>query len=306
MNRKVGIIGCGVIGRGWIMLFARSGYQVSIFDASAAAVDDALARVRLSLGELEASGWTDAAASFARIGKASSLEQAVENACYVQESVTEDAGIKREVFTKMDRCAAADVPLASSCSSIPPSTFLDQLPGRERCIVAHPFSPPHLIPVVEIVPSPWNSQSLIHHVCTLLRGIGQSPVLVNKELPGYVANRLQAAVVNEAMYLVAQGVVSPRDLDRCMRSGLGLRWAFMGPFETMDLNAPGGFMDYATKFGCAYQAMGRDLKVGEPWRREALELVEKWRRSETPSEELPARQAWRDEMLIRLRALVDR
>lgn len=306
MTRKVGIIGCGVIGRGWIILFARSGYEVSVFDRDAAAVDEALNRVRTSLHELEALGWLDAADCFARVGKADTLEQGVKGACYVQESVTEDAGVKSGVFREMDRFAPADVPLGSSCSSIPPSEFLEEIPGRQRCIVAHPFSPPHLVPVVEIVPTSWTSQSVIDRVCRLLKETGQHPVLVNKEVPGYVVNRLQAAVVNEAMYLVGQGVISPVDLDRCMRSGLGLRWAFMGPFETMDLNARGGFMDYATKFGFAYEAMGRELKVSEPWRRETLEMIERWRRSEAPAEELPRRQAWRDEMLVRLRALVDR
>lgn len=305
MSEKVGIIGCGVIGRGWSMLFAKAGYQVSIFDADAAVVDHALEQVRRSLDELEALGWADADACFARIGKADTLEQAVDNACYVQESVTEDARVKLGVFMEMDRYAPAGIPLASSCSSIPPSAFLEKVPGRPRCIVAHPLSPPHLIPLVEIVPTPWNLPPFIEQVCALLREIGQSPVLVSKEVPGYVANRLQTAVVNEAIYLIDQGVISPSDLDRCLRNGLGLRWAFMGPFETMDMNAPGGFIDYATKFGFAYEAMGRELKVSEPWCRNTLELIEQWRRAESPLEELPARQKWRDKMLLRLRALVD-
>ncbi len=306
MTGKIAIVGSGVIGRGWIILFAKAGYDVHVFDTMPGAVSAALERVHASLHDLEQLDYVnDADAVFARIEQSDTLEKALADSCYVQESVTEDAAVKEQVFSAMDRCAPAGIPLASSCSAIPPTTFLQNIAGRERCIVAHPFNPPHLMPIVEIVTTPWNSKSIITRVCTLMEEIGQSPAVIEKEIPGYVVNRLQAAVVNEAIHLVDEGVISPRDLDRCMRSGLGLRWAFMGPFETMELNAPEGFLDYASKFGHAYQEMGTQLKVDKPWRQETLQQIENWRRSETTIEEVPARQAWRDRMLLRLRALVE-
>lgn len=306
MEKKVGIVGSGVIGRGWIILFAKAGYDVSVFDTMSAAVDAALEQVRSSLHDLEKIQYlSDATEVFTRVQKASCLEDALADTCYVQESVTEDPAVKEQLFVKMDKCAPEGIPLASSSSAIPPSTFLKNVSGRERCIVSHPFNPPHLIPIVEVVTTLWNSQSIIDQVCALMEEIGQSPVVIRKEIPGHVVSRLQVAVVNEAIQLVDEGVISPRDLDRCMRNGLGLRWALMGPFETMELNAPKGFLDYATKFGQTYKEIGGDLKVDKPWRQNTLQEIENWRRSESTIEKIPERQAWRDKMLVRLRALVD-
>ncbi len=305
MTKKVGIVGCGVIGRGWIILFARAGYDVHVFDTMPGAVEEAIKRVRNSLIDLQELDYvSDVETALANIHQAESLEEAVAGSFYVQESVTEDARIKEKVFTEMDECASADALLASSCSAIPPTVFLQHIRGRERCIIAHPFSPPHLIPVVEVVTTPWNSEEVIEQVCQLQEQIGQSPVVIRKETPGFVVNRLQAAVVNEAMHLVDEGIISPRDLDKCMSDGLGLRWAFMGPFQTMELNAPKGFLDYATKFGAAYQTMGEALQVAKPWRRQTLEKIEAWRRSETTIEAIPGQQNWRDRMLLNLRRLV--
>lgn len=306
MTEKIGIVGSGVIGQGWMILFAKAGYGVHVFDSMPGAVDAALDQVHTSLVNLEKLDYVaDAEAVYSRMQKCASLEDAVSDTCYVQESVTEDADVKHEVFTELDKYAPADIPLASSCSAIPPRAFLEKIASRERCIVAHPASPPHLVRMVEVVTTPWNSRSFVDHVCFLLEKIGQSPVVIDKAVPGYVANRLQSALVNEAMYLVDEGVISPADLDRCMKNGLGMRWAFMGPFETMELNAPKGFLDYATKFGPAYQALGAELQLGRPWRQETLAKIENWRRTESTIEELSSRRAWRDRMLLRVRALVE-
>jgi L-gulonate 3-dehydrogenase len=306
MTRKIGIVGSGVIGRGWIILFARAGYDVHVFDATSGAVNDALQRVQRALVDLQKLDYVrDAEAVFANIHKVKSIEEAVSGSIYVQESVTEDTGVKTKVFLEMDEYASPDTILASSCSAIPPTDFLHNIGGRERCIVAHPFNPPHLMPIVEVVTTTWNTEVVIEQVCALLEDIGQSPAVIRKEVPGYVVNRLQAAVVNEAIHLVDEGVISPKDLDKCMRSGLGLRWAFMGPFQTMELNAPRGFLDYATKFGHAYQTLGAKLRVDKPWRRETLEKIEAWRRSETTIDEIPEQQNWRDRMLLRIRRVIE-
>jgi L-gulonate 3-dehydrogenase len=126
------------------------------------------------------------------------------------------------------------------------------------------------------------------------------PALLKKEIPGFVMNRLQAGVVCEAMHLVAEGVMSPEDIDKVMRHSLGLRWSFMGPFETMDLNAPAGFKDYATRYGTSYEAMGRALGVAAPWQAATVDTVEADRRRRVPAEEVGERQAWRDRRLMAL------
>ena len=129
----------------------------------------------------------------------------------------------------------------------------------------------------------------------VLASIGQVPVIIEKEIEGFVMNRLQAAVINEAMALVANGVISPAGLDAVMKHSLGLRWSMMGPFETMDLNAPSGFLDYATPLRPSLRRRSAaSLTVAEHWQPDAIRRIEAWRRAATPSEDLGARMRWRD------------
>lgn len=303
---RAAIVGTGLIGRGWAAAFARAGWDVRLWDREPGAAAAARTAVGLSLKDLEAAGLVaDAARAVAAVEVAPSLEQALDGVDYVQESVPESVDVKRSVFERLDAAAPAGIPLGSSSSTIAGSRFLAAIPGRGRCIVAHPANPPHLMPVVEVVPSPWHEEAFVTRTCALLSSIGQVPVLVRKEIEGFVMNRLQTAVVNEAVSLVAHGVIDPADLDKVMKHSLGLRWAFMGPFETMDLNAPNGFQDYAARYGRYYQAMGRDLGVAEPWPDEALDRIEESRRAETPRDAVGDRMRWRDQALMRLLALKD-
>lgn len=301
----IGIVGTGVIGRGWAVVFARAGYDVRLYDAAPGAADAARDAVADTLGPLETAGHVQGLdAILGRLTPVATLAEAVKGATYVQESIVEDPAAKATIFREMDAVADADTILASSCSSLPPSGFLKDVPGNNRCLVAHPFNPAYLMPLVELVPSAWTSETTIEHTRDFLKSLGQVPVVVRKEVDGYVGNRLQAAVVNEAMYLVGQGVISPSDLDATLRWGLGLRWALMGPFETMDLNADQGIGEYMAKFGHAYQSMGAVLGVREPWTPEAIEQVAASRRRDVPVENLPARRRWRDHMLFETRALM--
>ncbi len=303
---RVAIIGAGLIGRGWAAAFARAGWEVRLWDSQSGAAEAALVAVKQSLGDMADAGLVaDARHAAAGVHVVKTLEQAVADADYVQESVPETLDVKRAVFELIDAAAPDGVPVGSSSSTIAGSLFLSDLPGRSRCIVAHPANPPHLMPVVEIVPSPWHDAGFVSRTCDLLESIGQVPVVVRKEIEGFVMNRLQTAVVNEAVALVAQGVIDPADLDKVMKHSLGLRWALIGPFETMDLNAPNGFQDYATRYGRYYQAMGRDLSVADPWPSEALERIEDSRRAVTPRETVGERMRWRDKALMRLLVLKD-
>ena len=300
MAAKVALIGSGLIGRGWAIVFARAGYDVALYDAEPAALDTAFASIEVSLADLEAMEMIASAAHVrGRMATASSLAEALDGAVYAQESVFEDQDVKHQVFLEMDAAAAADVVLGSSCSAIPGSRFLD-VAGRHRCLIAHPVSPPYLVPLVELVPTPWTSAETVARCRRLMEEVGQVPILVNQEVYGFVLNRLQAALVNEAMALVDHGVASPDDVDKSIRDGLGVRWCFMGPFETMDLNADGGFVDYTGRYGGSYQAMGAELEVDRPWSQAALETIEEARRALTPGQSVPERQAWRDRRLMAL------
>jgi 3-hydroxyacyl-CoA dehydrogenase len=305
MNGVVALVGCGLIGRGWMMLFANAGYEVRAYDAGAQARELALSAVKANLELLERERMIESAADLlGRVRFCSSMAEAVDGAGYVQESVPESREAKQEVFSELGRLTRSDAILASSCSSIPPAQFLENVDHPERCLIAHPFSPPHLIPLVELVPSRRTSEATLRRTASLLRELGQAPVLINKPVVGFAVNRLQAAVINEALSLVADGVIAPEDVDLCMSQGLGLRWAFIGPFETMELNAPKGFLDYATKFAGTYRSILDTMNLDRPWSQEALERVESWRRAELPTEaDVTERRLWRDHNLMKLAQL---
>src|SRR6185312_197825 len=293
--KAVAIVGSGLIGRGWAIVFARAGYETRLFDSDG------------SLRDLESAQLIRSAAEVGRhLRPCQTLAEALDGAVYAQESVPENRDIKHRVFTEMDALAGPDAVLGSSCSAIPGSRFLADQPGRARCLIAHPANPPHLLPVVELVPTPWTAAASLERCRALMDEVGQVPVVLHKEIDGFVMNRMQAAVVNEAMALVAAGVMDPEDIDKTMRFSIGMRWSFMGPFETMELNAPAGFLDYARRYGASYAAISRDLKVAEPWSEEAMQRIEAARRARLPKERVADRQAWRDRYLMALRGLMTR
>lgn len=300
--QRIGLIGAGLIGRGWAVVFARAGHEVLLWDRRGEATEAALAAVTRSLDDMATEGLLRESPSVVRgrVRAAHTLEEAVRTAAYVQESVTEDRQVKAAVFTELDHAAPRDAVLASSASAIPASQFTEDLAGRSRCIVAHPANPPHVMPVVELVPAPWTQDAVVRRTSDILGAAGQVPVVLHREIPGFVMNRLQTAVIGEAMYLVGTGVVSPDDLDKVMRYSLGMRWSFMGPFETMELNAPGGFLDYTTKFRGSYAEMAHQLHVADPWAQETLELIEAARRNKYSTDKVPERQTWRDRRLMAL------
>src|SRR5688572_3606043 len=245
----VGIVGAGLIGRSWAHVFARAGWQVRVWDPVAAQRDAAWAQIALSLQELQVHGLVhDAAAAAARVQVVDTHDAAVLSADYVQENGPETLEAKRAIFAALDLAAPASAVLASSTSAIVASQFTDGLAGRARCIVAHPVNPPHLVPVVELCGAPWTNTQTKSHASAVMRAVGQVPIDVKREIDGFVLNRLQAALLSEAFRLVQDGVVSAQDLDRTVADGLGLRWAFMGPFETIELNAPGGVADYCERY----------------------------------------------------------
>lgn len=301
MARKVAIVGTGLIGRGWATAFARAGWDVALWDGEEAAARAALDAVATSIRDLAAAGLlADPETAVARVRVAATLAEAFEGADYGQENVPERAAVKRDMFMAMDAVAARHTLLGSSTSTIAGSLFLADVPGRDRCMVAHPANPPHLMRVVEVVPSPWHAAETVTAICDLFTSIGHVPVVVRQEIVGFVMNRLQTAVINEAIALVQRGVVDPAGLDAIMKHSLGLRWAIMGPFETMDLNAPGGFLDYAKRYGEFYQQMGADLMVAEPWQDHALNVIEDARRAEVPQDDVGSRMQRRDRALMRL------
>src|SRR5499426_233552 len=300
---KIAVIGAGLIGRAWAIVFARAGHPVALYDVDSRALDASLALLEKNLADLAEAGLLAESSSTvrARIRAVATLEQAVEGAVYVQENVRETSTAKLEIFAALDAIAAPHCVLASSTSTIPASAFTAALAGRSRCLVVHPVNPPHLVPLVEIAPAPWTSAEAIERTRALHAAAGQVPIVVQKEIQGFILNRLQAALLNEALSLYADGYASAEDIDKTVRDGLGLRWAFMGPFETIDLNAPDGVADYAARYGRVIQEQVATQRPRE-WTREVIGRLEAERRAMLPARDLARRARWRDRRLMALLA----
>jgi 3-hydroxyacyl-CoA dehydrogenase len=300
-TQTVAIVGAGLIGCSWANVFARAGWNVLVWDPSPAQRAAAPERIARSLDDLQAHGLVqESAAAAARVQVVSRLEDAVQAADYVQESGPEVLEIKSETFAALDAVAPAHCVLASSTSAIVASQFTEALASRARCIVAHPVNPPHLAPVVELCGAPWTSEATKARAREVMQRVGQRPIDVRREIDGFVLNRLQAALLTEAFRLVQDGVVSPRDLDHTVADGLGLRWAFMGPFETIELNAPRGIADYCERYVPWFRRYVAEMPTAQvwddaQWRATAAE----WGSVPTDSE-IAQKNAWRDDRLAAL------
>ncbi len=298
---NVAVVGAGLIGQAWAIVFARGGCDVRLWDGDQQALDSALTLIGRQVAELENQQLLlDAASVMSRIQTSASLEHALSGAQYVQENLPERVALKQEIFSKLDTLSDPRAVLASSTSSIPASAFTEHLAGRHRCLVAHPVNPPYLIPVVELCGAPWTDESAVEKARSLHASVGQKPVIVHKELEGFVLNRLQGALLREAFRLVQGGCISAEDLDTTVKDGLGLRWAFMGPFETIDLNAPEGVQDYCNRYGDMYQSIAREQTSVDAWDAEIVADIEQQRRSLLPKAELLDRRLWRDARLMEL------
>jgi L-gulonate 3-dehydrogenase len=301
-KRHVAIVGAGSIGVAFSIVFGRSQWAVKLFDPEQARRELAPGEITQRLEELARFGLVEESANdiAARVEVTASLEHAVHDAELVLECAPERVEVKRALFEQIDAAAPSDAIFASASSAIPVSSYAADLPGRARCLVAHPGNPPYLIPVIEIVPAPFTSQEVTQRAQQLFRDAGMNPVLVTREVEGFLFNRLQGAVLREAYCLVRDGVASVDDIDIVMREGLGMRWSVIGPFETVDLNTRGGIESHAQKMGPAYERMGAERGQFDPWTEDLVKKVAKSRRAALPLDKWDARVAWRDRALMAL------
>src|SRR4051794_18141004 len=300
---RVAIVGSGLIGRAWAMVFARAGWEAAMYDAVEGVADNALGLVAEGLHELAKHGLVaDPKGSAARVRAAKSVADALDGASHVQENVPETVEAKRAIYAELDALAAPDAILASSSSAIVASLFTENLAGRARCLIAHPVNPPHLVPIVELVGAPWTAPQTVARAREVYESIQQVPIVVRREIEGFILNRLQGALLAEAFRLVGEGYVSPQDLDKTIKDGLGLRWSFMGPFSTIELNAPGGMADYCARYTGFYkrlQSKPADVSVFEDTN--IATILKEWGKQATP-EQLAELTRWRDQRLAALAA----
>ncbi|KAB2915518.1 MAG: 3-hydroxyacyl-CoA dehydrogenase [Hyphomicrobiaceae bacterium] len=298
---KVAMIGVGLIGRAWASVFARAGRDVVLWDPDRAALAAAPELIAQSLHDVARHGLAkDPAAAAGRITVAATLEAAVKDAAFVQESGPERLDVKLETFARLDAAAPASAILASSSSAIVASRFTEKLAGRHRCLIAHPVNPPHVVPIVELCGAPWTAPDTIKRARAVYEDVGQVPIVVKKEIDGFILNRMQAVLLSEAFRLVGEGYVSAEDLDKTIRDGLGLRWAFMGPFETIELNAPGGIPDYCARYGETLLKLSSAPVTPAVWGKDNVaRATASW--GLAPSgEDILKKQRWRDDRIAAL------
>lgn len=265
--QTVALIGSGVIGRAWAFVFARAGCNVRAFDAWPESLKACEAWLDETLASETAEGYMskeEAAACKKRVSFHSDMAEALKGAGYVQESVRELLDLKQTLYKEMDRLAASDAILASSTSALNVEDFTGNLPGAARCIMAHPFNPPYVLPAVEVLGNKQTSQDTKDRTVRFLREVGQKPVVMNAFIPGFIGNRLQAALLREAFHLVEDGVADVEAVDTLLFDALGLRWALFGNFGVNNTNSDKGAADYYQQFAGTYTALSRDMRADPP------------------------------------------
>ena len=302
----VACIGAGTVGRAWAVVFARAGHEVRLYDAlEGEAAGRALSGARQTLALFADNGMLDEAVETVldRITPVGSIAEAVKDAVYVQESVREDADTKRQVFTEVATHAPADAILASSTSAIPGSEFLGHIANAERALVVHPVNPPSLIPLVELCGTGSTSRETIERTRLLMTEAGMRPIVLNKEIDGFILNRLQFTLVAEALHLVGEGYCTPEDIDTVLTDGLALRWASIGPFEVAHLNAPDGLQGFVDRLGPMMRHLGKSARTDYDWTQEQIADAHARLASRIPGDMIARRQAWRDSRILALRRM---
>src|ERR1700684_4432139 len=259
--RNVAIVGTGVIGASWAAHYLARGFDVVATDPAPNAEANLRKYVEDAWETLTAIGLSPAA-SRDRLEFSASLKEALADADFVQENGPERPDFKTKLFADMDDATPPDSILASSSSGITMDVIQSACKRPERCVIGHPFNPPHIIPLVEIVGGAKTSTETIERAMKFYASIGKKPIRLFKALPGHVANRLQAALFKEVLYLVQQGVLSVEDADIAVCYGPGLRWGVMGPSLQWHVGGgPGGIHHYMKQFMDGFVGLMKKLEM---------------------------------------------
>ena len=304
--QNIACIGAGNIGRAWALVFAKAGKTVRLYDRDLAFVEtSALPMIRktLEMFELNQELTEPIDDILSRIEVSETLSDAVQTADYVQESIIEDTAAKRKIFSKIAAAAPPFAILASSTSAIMGSLFMGHIDNPERALVAHPVNPPSHIPLVEICGTPWTAQESIRRAELLLEGARMKPIIVKKEINGFILNRLQYTLVAEALHLVGEGYCTPEDIDRVLTDGLAMRWSFIGPFMVAHLNSNGGFKGFVQQLGTMMRDMGREAVTDYNWDDTLIDRIHGTLTRDIPVSDIPEKQIWRDNKILKARTL---
>jgi carnitine 3-dehydrogenase len=260
MTKRIAVIGAGTIGASWAAYFLARGFEVSAYDPAPNGEDFARRFIDNAWPTLEKLKAVQAGADRKRFSFFKDPAAAAKGAAFVQESGPEREDVKIELFAAIDGAAPADSVIASSSSGLLISRVTTKCKHPERCVIGHPFNPPHLIPLVEVVGGAKTSPDAVTNAMNFYREIGKHPIHIKKEVRGHAANRLQAALWREAIHLVTEGVVSVADADAAIAYGPGLRWALMGPHLTFHMaGGDGGMKHFMDHLGPALQSWMDEL-----------------------------------------------
>jgi 3-hydroxyacyl-CoA dehydrogenase len=305
---KVVCVGAGLIGQGWATLFSSKGFEVLLQDVNETILEQSVGAVRSNLMFLEANHFlkkNEAAAALKRIKTGTSIGEAVAHADYVQESVLDNYDLKREVFKEMDKAAPDHAILASSSSGLL-MTEIQRVTARpHRCVLVHPVLPLHLLPLVEIVGGEQTSAETVMAAYDFMKRLGKSPVLLKREVPGYIVNRLQAALLREAIDLVDKGVASPEDVDKAFCTGIGLRDPIIGPFLRIHLAGNGVerfIKNYAQSYRNRWETMETWTSIPPSAANKIIRGVEEMEAVRTKT--LDEIKNWRDQTLVKFLKLL--
>jgi ketoreductase RED1 len=256
---NVTVIGAGAIGLSWTALFLANKLKVTVNDPRTDIKEATLKGLEDISPTLKALGY-DVSALTTKLYFERDLAKAVKEADLIQENGPEDVAFKQDLYAQIEANVKPAALVLSSSSGIPATVFTEKMKDASRVLIGHPFNPPHLIPLVEIVPGKRTSKEATEEAVQFYTAVGKSPIVIQKEIPGFVANRLQSALFRESIYLVSQGVVTMESLDQIVSSSIGLRWAAAGPFKTFTLGGgPGGFPHFLKHLGPPMESGWKNL-----------------------------------------------
>jgi len=302
--KKVAILGTGTIGASWATFFAGKGIPVTMYDVDSTILEKGVQKAKESLATLVEYDLLDKSMldhATGNILSAGNLPEMVEGADYIQESILENYEIKKKVFHQLDFLASGDAILASSSSGLLMSEIQSVTQKPERCLIAHPFNPPHLIPLVELVPGRQTDLQLLESTKEFFENLGKIPILLKKEAPGHIANRLAAALWREAIEIVSRGIASVEDVDKALYAGSGIRWAFMGQHLIYHLGGgEGGYEYFIDHIGKAFATLWEDMPTWTEISDESKKALVQGIGSATGDRSIAEIAQWRDKKMVDL------
>lgn len=302
--RNIGIVGAGTIGASWATFFATKGFKVKMFDVSETILTEAHRKAKENLDALVGYGLieqTDSDKFKENISQVKDLGGLTDGVEYIQESTLESYDVKKPLYAELDELTDPSVILASSSSGLLMTQIQQAAKHPERCLIAHPFNPPHLIPLVELVPGEQTAPAIVDDVKVFFEKLDKVPVVLKKEAQGHIANRLAAALWREAIDIVLKGVATVEDVDKALYAGPGIRWALMGQHLIYHLGGgTGGYGYFIDHIGKAFGSYWKEMATWSEISDESRDMLVKGVEESIGDRTIEELSKWRDSKIVDL------